>query len=182
MCLYYSPQLQSFNKAKVCEIILKNTSSLDLFLWMISKHSQQNLNILLQGLAHIYNQTLYKYVLIQWLCLNSISKHTYYRTRKLKRLKRFIQVEPRICMVNQRAWSLKFVYDLAGWAWHEGRDTQDKISNMSWDILGELYPPHFNFAECRIKFGWWNSPMNVILCCIILGWIYLVFSFVLSKW
>jgi hypothetical protein len=136
MCLYYSPLLQSFNKAKVCEIILKNTSSLDLFLRMISKHSQQNLNILLQGLVHIYNQILYKYVLIQWLCLNSISKHTYFRTRKLKRLKRFIQVEPRICMVNQRAWSLKFVYDLASWARHEVEIPKTKLATcheMFWE-------------------------------------------------
>jgi hypothetical protein len=64
MSLYYSPLLQSFNKDKVCEIILKNTSSLDLFLRMISKYSQQNLNISLQELVHIYNQILYKYVLI----------------------------------------------------------------------------------------------------------------------
>jgi hypothetical protein len=98
------------------------------------------LNILLQGLVHIHNQILYKYVLLQWLCLNSISKYTYYRTRKLKRLKRFIQVEPRICMVNQRAWLLNFFYDLVGWAWHKGRDTQDKLTTCHKMFLENSIP------------------------------------------
>jgi len=64
---FSSPLHQIFNKvkAKMCEIVLKNTSNLELFLRMISKHSQQNLNIFLQGLVHIYNWILYKYVLIQ---------------------------------------------------------------------------------------------------------------------
>jgi hypothetical protein len=74
------------------EIVLKNTFSLDLFLRMMSKRSQYILNIFLQGLVPIYNQILYKYVLIQWLCLNNIPKHTYNKTRKLKRLKKLIQV------------------------------------------------------------------------------------------
>ena len=50
---FCSPLHQIFNKvkAKMCEIVLKNTSNLDLFQRMISKHSQQNLNIFLQGLV-----------------------------------------------------------------------------------------------------------------------------------
>jgi hypothetical protein len=71
--------------------------------------------------------------------------------------------------------------DLASWAHHKGRDNQDKLATW-YEMFWRTPSPYLNFAECTIKFRWWNSPVNVILSCIMFDWIYLVFSFVLLKW